>query len=319
MEAQRRRAAAGIALFAALAAPVAAGAAPRGYRGTISIRYFMQADHDSTRTGGMSDGKGTFTGTYHLHGGRYRGKRSYLLLGSGTEHTKVFRSDSFNDTGVTAEFSLSAIADGAVHLVARPNRAREAAGVTLMLRPHGKFKISLVGLDGGTPGVPLSYRVDWKTTRDCTPDPGLDIHTAVYDEGMLEEANPQVCPGSASEPVKRTGKKKQQSLWGANVWDSHARSPRPDLCHEKLALSTNPFICGRVKGGGAIRGRVNIGKASPGWAVPGPCPFEPWGLGGLQDPFEDGISRTCSSGNFDVNGPVWRQILTIDYDLKPVS
>jgi hypothetical protein len=60
---------------------------------------------------------------------------------------------------------------------------------------------------------------------------------------------------------------------------------------------------------------VDIGK-NPSWVTAGPCPFQPWGLGGLQDPFEDGISRTCS-GNFDVSNPQWRQILTIEYDLKP--
>ena len=300
----------------AISAPLAsASAAPRGYRGTISIHFDMRAAPGG-RTGGKSDGHGTFTGVYHVHGRRDGGR--YTLVGSGSERTKVFRIDTFNDTGVAQEWSLSAVARGSVHLVKRPNSARETSGPTLILRPHEKFKIALVGLDNtGTAGVPLSYRVDWKDTDDCVPPGGADIHTGVYDDGVLTEANPQVCPDSTSDPTQAFGTKKKETLWGANVWDSHARTPRPDVCRQRLSLGSNPSICGHLKRNGTIHGRAQVGQKGPVWENPGPCPFEPWGIGGLQDPFEDGISHLCSLG-FEVNDPAWRQVLTIDYNLRPV-
>jgi hypothetical protein len=74
MRAPRLPAATGVLLMAAQSAPVtSAGADRRGFRGTISIRYFLQAE-PAFNAGGKSDGSGMFTGTYRVKGGRYRGK-----------------------------------------------------------------------------------------------------------------------------------------------------------------------------------------------------------------------------------------------------
>jgi hypothetical protein len=211
----------------ALAAPAAHPAA-RGFKGTVTVTYTLKPEpivvegHPATH-----DGAGSFHGVYTVSGGRFRAKgfppNAYLLGGSGTENLDVHR----HDTEGVSDLTFTAMASGTVRLIRRPNGPTDTSPLLLILKPHNRFTLGLeAGLDqASNAGLPLTYKLQRVDTQPCLGAQGNKIRTTIYEQGQLTTTT-QVCPGEAPIPTQTEGTPQTESIWGANVWASHAQATR---------------------------------------------------------------------------------------------
>jgi hypothetical protein len=307
----RRAALALAAALAALTACAAAAAAPRGYDGTLEITHHMQAraDQDVEAEGFVS-----VRGSYRLRGFRWRGP-GYLMLGSGEERVNALANFTKSDPENSSAYQFRASSRGTVHLVSRPRRARQTSGLILRLLPRGRFALSLIPLDAGQPGNPLEYVMSRSDRQSCITSPAFRSGEMSYENGRFEAVERSRCPDEEPSPDRREGRAvKGHTIWGANVWASHANPIRQDFCRHVTTGNQNLTLCGRVRDGGHLRGRVAQDGGNPHF-VQGGCPFEPWGPGGLPHPL-DGIGTACTV--MPIGGPDWATTTRLRWKLRPL-
>jgi hypothetical protein len=307
------------ALVAAGPASAAPGDGPAGLRGTLSITHTFAVEPVKGIESHISDP--TFKATYRLRGRRWTGRfatpRTYLLTGRGHESIDLFRRDVKSDgEGGQADLGFTATADGNVRLVRRPNEPRETTPLGLRLRPGGRFRLSLLSLEGGHEGLPLNFYMERNDSQSCHGSSGGNLRgKMIFFRGVFEVHEVEHCPDGESFPGSIRGRQRSPSIWGANIWNPpQGAFPRPNLCLGATTGNPNLTICGRHRGG-RIAGRKVIGGRD-GYVTAGICAFYPRGEGPrvLPDPIKEAYGQACTQ--MDLGGD-WRRRTVVSWNLRP--
>jgi hypothetical protein len=285
---------------------------PAGLRGTLTITHTFRVKP----TLGLSStvtGHG-FTGTYHLHGTRWRARgappRSYLLTGHGHEDLDVHRTDVKTFDGGTVRLDMFGRAFGDVDVVRHPGEAAEAGPLLLRLRPGGRFTLELLTLLGGQNGLSLNFELLRQDAAACETGGGTRAEHSVYNQGVYAVTPTEQCPDDPPFEGFRHGTARQPTIWGGNVWaPPDAGFFQPDVCRGGVSLHGIPIlnVCGRYDHG-RIAGTKVVG-GTRGYPTPGACAFFPRGNRGevLPDPITDALGEACTVMN--LGGEWWRRTI----------